>query len=98
MPTTFKTDLKNLFFDPQNPRLIGDFNNNQEKIFRYLIDDIGVDDLLESFAASGIFNADPIIVREKEDGKTFDLSLAASGLLVRPGVARRVFCNCKQIR
>ena len=37
-------------------------------MFRYLITDIGVEDLLESISASGLFNADPIIVTERKGG------------------------------
>ena len=68
MPKEFSAKVKELFFDPQNPRLIGDFGDDQDKMFRYLITDIGVDDLLQSLAASGLFNADTIIVRDKPGG------------------------------
>src|SRR2546426_11666308 len=37
-------------------------------MFRYLITDIGVDDLLQSIAASGLFDADPIIVKDRPGG------------------------------
>lgn len=60
--------LRNLYFDPKNPRLPANFGENQPKIFRYLITDIGVEDLLQSIAASGLFNADPIIVRKRPAG------------------------------
>src|SRR5216684_1634750 len=68
MPRTFPAELEQLFFDPQNPRLLGEFGDDQPKMFRYLITDIGVDDLLQSIAASGLFDADPIIVRERPAG------------------------------
>jgi len=69
MPKEFSAKLQELFFDPKNPRLIGDFGDgNQKKMFRYLITDIGVEDLLESLSASGLFDADPIIVRDKPGG------------------------------
>ena len=69
MPNEFTARLQELFFDPSNPRLIGDFGeDDQEKMFRYLITDIGVEDLLESLSASGLFDADPIIVRDKPGG------------------------------
>jgi hypothetical protein len=55
--------LEDLLFDPNNPRLIGEFDGDQDKMFRFLVTDIGVDDLLESLATSGLFDADPIIVR-----------------------------------
>jgi hypothetical protein len=68
MPKEFRAQLKDLFFDPENPRLIADFGDDQPKMFRYLITDIGVDDLLQSIAASGLFDADPIIVRARPAG------------------------------
>lgn len=68
MPREFPVKLKELSFDPQNPRLIGDFAGDQNKMFRYLITEIGVEDLLQSLAASGLFNADPIIVKDNPDG------------------------------
>jgi hypothetical protein len=72
MPKTISVALKDLEFDPANPRLIEEFGGDQQKMFRYLITDIGVEDLLESLAASGLFNADPIIVRAAEaDGKYY---------------------------
>ena len=66
MPKTITVALKDLEFDPANPRLIEEFDGDQQKMFRYLITDIGVEDLLESLAASGLFKADPIIVRAAE--------------------------------
>ncbi len=63
-------ELSDLFFDPKNPRLVG-FDadlDSQDKMFRYLITDIGVEDLLKSFSASGLFRADPIIVRARPAG------------------------------
>jgi hypothetical protein len=71
MPTELTVTPNELYFDPGNPRLIGDFGDDQAKMFRYLITDIGVDDLLESISASGIFDADPIIVRDRPDGGYF---------------------------
>jgi hypothetical protein len=65
MPTKFTAKLSQLFFDPENPRFVASFDNDQTKMFRYLITDIGVDDLLQSISASGLIDGDPIIVREK---------------------------------
>jgi hypothetical protein len=64
----FPAKLNDLHFDPDNPRLPPNFGDDQAKIFRYLINDIGVEDLLESIAASGLFSADPIIVRDRPSG------------------------------
>jgi len=66
---TFEVELKDLHFDPHNPRLIGEFNGDDKKIFRYLISDIGVDDLLQSISTVGFIDGDPVIVRERaKDG------------------------------
>lgn len=64
----FSAKSDELFFDPKNPRLVGDFGDDQDKMFRFLITDIGVEDLLESLATTGIFEADPIIVRKRSAG------------------------------
>ena len=92
MPKEFTEKLTDLYFDPANPRLIGEFGNDQDKMFRFLITDIGVEDLLESISASGLFNADPIIVKERPKiGGFFVIEgnrrLAALKLLkgIRPG-------------
>jgi len=68
MTKQFQTELNKLFFDPHNPRLVGDFSEDQDKMFRYLITDIGVEDLIESLSTSGLFEADPIIVRTRPTG------------------------------
>jgi hypothetical protein len=67
MPIEFKSvRVSNLLFDPDNPRLAEDLRGDQKKIFRFLVDDIGVDDLLNSMAASGAIFADPMIGRTAE--------------------------------
>src|SRR5260370_11449545 len=53
-------------FDPQNPRLPEELGGDQRQLFRYLVDDIGVDDLLSSLAASGAIEGDPFIGRPAE--------------------------------
>lgn len=57
-------DVKDLLFDAGNPRLPE--KENQRQIFRFLVDDIGVEDLLNSIAASGVIEADPMIARPAE--------------------------------
>ena len=71
MPKEFTAKVQDLHFDPNNPRLIGEFGDDQDKMFRFLITDIGVNDLLESISTSGLFNADPFIVRERPKGGYF---------------------------
>ncbi|MFN0141445.1 MAG: ParB N-terminal domain-containing protein [Pyrinomonadaceae bacterium] len=65
MPTKLTVKLKQLFFDPENPRFVAGFGDDSSKMFRYLITDIGVDDLLQSISASGLIDGDPVIVRDK---------------------------------
>jgi ParB-like nuclease family protein len=61
-----------LLFDPQNPRLPEELGGDQRQLFRYLVDDIGVDDLLSSLAASGAIEGDPFIGRPADrDGYYF---------------------------
>jgi hypothetical protein len=57
---------RKLFFDPQNPRLPGSFDGDQRQIFRFLVDEIGVEDLLNSMGSSGAIDGDPIIARPAE--------------------------------
>lgn len=68
MPTKLTVQLDQLFFDPDNPRFITSFGDDQTRMFRYLITDIGVDDLLQSIAASGLIDGDPIIARDRPGG------------------------------
>jgi hypothetical protein len=60
---THLVEVQKLLFDPQNPRLPGDFAGDQQQIFRFLVDEIGVEDLLNSMASSGIIEGDPMIAR-----------------------------------
>ena len=67
MPIEFKTvEVKNLLFDPHNPRLPSEIGSSEKEIFRFLVDEIGVDDLLNSIASSGVIEGDPIIARDAE--------------------------------
>ncbi len=67
MAIDYKTvEIQHLLFDPDNPRLPEGLGSDQKKIFRFLVDDIGVDDLLNSMAASGAIAGDPMIGRPAE--------------------------------
>jgi ParB-like nuclease domain len=63
-------EVKQLLFDPQNPRLPLLLGKSQKEIFRFLVDEIGVDDVLQSIAASGVIEGDPVIARQT-DGRFF---------------------------
>lgn len=68
---TENIEIKDLFFDPENPRLPEEVGSDQRKIFRFLVDDIGVEDVLNSMAASGVIEGDPIIGRAGEQAGKF---------------------------
>src|SRR5580693_1540187 len=60
---THEVEIKQLLFDPHNPRLPELLGKSQKEIFRFLVDEIGIDDVLQSIAASGVIEGDPIIAR-----------------------------------
>jgi hypothetical protein len=59
-------EVQDLLFDPHNPRLPSEIGSSEKEIFRFLVDEIGVDDLLNSIASSGVIEGDPIIARTAE--------------------------------
>lgn len=69
---TREVEIKQLLFDPHNPRLPEALGKNQAEIFRFLVDEIGIEDVLQSIAASGVIEGDPIIARTAEkDGQFY---------------------------
>jgi hypothetical protein len=67
----FNAKVDDLLFDPENPRLPETIRKTQSAIFRYLVDEISVEDVMSSMASSGMINADPIIVRDAPNGKYY---------------------------
>ena len=67
--TTQPVAVKDLRFDPHNPRLPEDVDRTQGDMFRFIVREIGVDDLLDSLSTSGVIEADPIIARPAEAGE-----------------------------
>ena len=63
---TEEVEIKQLLFDPHNPRLPELLGKTQPEIFRFLVDEIGVEDVLQSIAASGVIEGDPMIARPAE--------------------------------
>lgn len=61
-----EVEVPKLLFDPHNPRLPELLGKDQAEIFRFLVDEIGVDDVLQSIAASGMIEGDPMIARPAE--------------------------------
>jgi hypothetical protein len=66
---TKTVEVKKLLFDPRNPRLPE--KESQPQIFRFLVEDIGVEDLLDSMAISGLIEGDPMIARPAEEEGEF---------------------------
>lgn len=64
-------EINHLLFDPHNPRLPELLGKSQPDIFRFLVDEIGIEDVLQSIAASGVIEGDPIIAREAEQKGDF---------------------------
>jgi hypothetical protein len=56
-----RVPVPDLLFDSENPRLPELIGKSQAEMFRFLVDEIGIDDVLQSIAASGLIKADPII-------------------------------------
>lgn len=84
--------LSQLLFDPDNPRLDEGLGQDQQRIFRFLVDEIGVDDLVQSISSAGMIHADPIIVRPGPQKNAYfviegNRRLAALKLLVGEKIA-----------
>lgn len=63
--------LKNLFLDKSNPRF-GDSSNkfeSQTEILDWIVQNFGVDDVINSLAINGYFEAEPLVVVETTNGK-----------------------------
>ena len=58
-----------LRFDPQNPRLPEDLERTQIEMFRFIVREVGVDDLLDSLSISGVIEGDPVIARQALPGE-----------------------------
>jgi transposase-like protein len=68
---TKEVEIKRLLFDPANPRLPELLGKNQTEIFRFLVNEIGVEDVVQSIAASGMIPGDPVIARKAENNEHF---------------------------
>jgi hypothetical protein len=64
-----QVEVKQLLFDPNNPRLPELAGKSQSEIFRFLVENIGIDDVLQSIAAAGMIEGDPVIARESDDNQ-----------------------------
>ncbi|MBS1941153.1 MAG: ParB N-terminal domain-containing protein [Bacteroidetes bacterium] len=86
--------LDNLLFDPENPRLpTSKTNATDEEVFRYMLEEGKVTDLMQSIGQQGYFSGEPLmaIPSAKEPGK-FEVvegnrRLAALKLLSHPDLA-----------
>jgi transposase-like protein len=68
---TREVEIKDLLFDSDNPRLPELLGKDQREIFRFLVSEIGVEDVIQSIAASGMIQGDPVIAREVKDKKYY---------------------------
>ena len=64
---TIELEVEELLFDPENPRLPPGVGSSQKRIYRYLVDSIGVDDLLQAISSGGFVQADPMIARPHQE-------------------------------
>ena len=60
---TIIANVLDLRLDPQNPRLPEEVERTQTAMLRFIVREVGVDDLLDSLSTSGMIEADPIIAR-----------------------------------
>jgi len=74
MPMESKpVEIRHLLFDPENPRLPEEAKDDQRQIFRFLVEDIGIEDVINSLASSGLIPADPLIARPAKNAGDYYL-------------------------
>jgi hypothetical protein len=84
--------LKNLTFDPQNPRLPPDVNSkNDEHIIEYMLRDASLLELMKSIAESGYSRSEPLLIVPTNKGNYIVVEgnrrLAALKILSNPNLA-----------
>jgi hypothetical protein len=86
-------ELKNLKFDPENPRFADQLFQNDEDLIRCLYDEMDVDEIIQSILSSGYLNYEPLIVM-KEGGSYTVLEgnrrLAALRLIADEGLRTKL--------
>lgn len=87
--------LATLLLDSENPRFggIGNAKREQSEVLEHIVDTFGVDDLLSSLSVNGYFEAEPLVVRETDQGLVVaegNRRLAACLMLAGDARARRV--------
>ncbi|MBX3712075.1 MAG: hypothetical protein KF800_08965 [Lysobacter sp.] len=87
--------LESLLLDAENPRFggIGNSRRDQSEVLEHIVDTFGVDDLLSSLSVNGYFEAEPLVVRETDQGLVVaegNRRLAACLMLAGDFRARRV--------
>jgi hypothetical protein len=84
--------LKNLMFDPQNPRLPPSVDSkNDESIIEYMLRDASILELMKSIAENGYFRSEPLLTVPANKGNYIVVEgnrrLAALKLLSNPSLA-----------
>lgn len=86
-------ELKDLKFDPENPRFADKSFENKEDLIRCLYDEMDVDEIVQSILSSGYLNYEPLIAM-KEKGSFIVLEgnrrLAALNLLADEGLRAKL--------
>lgn len=86
--------LSELLLDSRNPRFGGMSKGaDQTTVLEHIVDTFGVDDLLSSLAVNGYFEAEPLVVRNSDEGLVVaegNRRLAACLMILGDPRARRV--------
>jgi hypothetical protein len=93
--TTKKISTDLLDFDPENPRLVEDGTKNpsEEHIISALAETADLSEVVESIAANGYFDIEPLIVQRVKDRFRVlegNRRLAAIRLIQKPALAKSV--------
>jgi hypothetical protein len=91
--TTTPISTHLLDFDPQNPRMVEDgaHGRSEAQVIKYLADNADLSELVESIAANGYIDIEPLIVERKGDRFRVlegNRRLAAIRILQNPGLAK----------
>jgi hypothetical protein len=94
--------LKDLVFDPQNPRLPPEVNHgNEQNIIEYMLREANLLELIQSILENGYFHSEPLLVAPAKDGRFIVVEgnrrLAALKLLENPNLSRVKQNSIKEI-
>jgi hypothetical protein len=94
--------LKDLVFDPQNPRLPPEVNHsNEQNIIEYMLREANLLELIQSILENGYFESEPLLVAPAKNGQFTVVEgnrrLAALKLLENPDLSRIKQDSIKEI-